>query len=465
MSYDTARKLEIHDAHQRLIDAFAQSYRCGQPTVVLVPGGMGSQLDRSSHPYHNDGSIPFPAYDPVWIDLEIVFGRDAELIRMEANGHDQGEHIVIPNGPLRFLVKAYDGTEAFFRELGWNYVVFGYDWRRSLAESAAELEEFLSNVRERVKQLRDCDPLPTTTLLAHSQGGLVTKIFLHRVAGEDGATIGRWMERFVSIATPFYGTSKHQDVYYQGKSPLNTFYGTQRIAEIAGSLPGPYVLMFADLPTLVRDGPALGLQRYPLFDAADNGQPVDPYDPANRGRFPGWMTSSYFDQARRIRETITAPLPPAVLNRVFHLRSGLQLETAIELAWQNVNGSTYDPAVDPSPLSAVEGPGDGTVPFWSARLAQTPPNQVYDLRMAVDHGDLAEHDEPLQVVKRLIRTGKLPKPSAIKATKETWGTAKASQARTNALLAGAKSGAITKSDPLANDPEVWRRLMEQVVLC
>ena len=42
---------------------------------------------------------------------------------------------------------------------------------------------------------------------------------------------------------------------------------------------------------------------------------------------------------------------------------------------------------------------------------------------------------------------------------------KASQARTNALLVGAKSGAITKSDPLANDPEVWRRLMEQVVLC
>ena len=44
MSYETARNHEIHDAHQRLIDAFAKSYRCGQPTIVLLPGGMGSPV-------------------------------------------------------------------------------------------------------------------------------------------------------------------------------------------------------------------------------------------------------------------------------------------------------------------------------------------------------------------------------------------------------------------------------------
>ena len=68
MSYETARNHEIHDAHQRVIDIFARTYRCGQPTIVLLPGGMGSHLDRSTRPFVNDQSIPFPMYDPVWMD-------------------------------------------------------------------------------------------------------------------------------------------------------------------------------------------------------------------------------------------------------------------------------------------------------------------------------------------------------------------------------------------------------------
>ena len=62
MSYETARNHEIHDAHQRVIDIFAKSYRCGQPTIVLLPGGMGSHLDRSVLAFKNDQSIPFALY-------------------------------------------------------------------------------------------------------------------------------------------------------------------------------------------------------------------------------------------------------------------------------------------------------------------------------------------------------------------------------------------------------------------
>ena len=81
MSYEIARIHEIHDAHQRVIDIFAKTYRCGQPTIVLLPGGMGSHLDRSTRPFVNDHSIPFPMYNPVWMDLEMIFGRDLDELQ------------------------------------------------------------------------------------------------------------------------------------------------------------------------------------------------------------------------------------------------------------------------------------------------------------------------------------------------------------------------------------------------
>ena len=470
MSYEIARNHEIHDAHQRVIDIFAKSYRSGQPTIVLLPGGMGSHLDRSTRPFVNDQSIPFPMYDPVWMDVEMIFGRDLELLRIEENGHDAGNHMVIPTGPLQFLVNAYDGTQRFFKDLGWNYIVFGYDWRRSLEEAASQLTEFLANLRDRVKDLRDFDPLPTTTLLAHSQGGLVGKIFLQSVSGDDGGGIGLWMERFVTIGTPFYGTSSHQDRYYQGQSPLNTFYGKRRVAEIAGSLPGPYVLMFADQSALDAGTQAkLGLTGYPITDSA-TGAPADPYDAANFSRYPAWVNTTFLDDAVLARETIVADLPKAVADRVFHIRTGLNTKTATKLKWDPVVGAAYDPASALSPLTAVAGKGDGTVPFWSARLAQIPKEQIYDLKQASDHGGLAEHAETLSVVRKLVATGTMPKPAAVAKAVDalpaaTLGTPKASRIKTQEFIDGVRDRTITKGDPLANDPEVWRRILEEAQLC
>jgi hypothetical protein len=464
MSYENAREAEIHDAHQRLIDAFATTYRVGQPTVVLLPGGMGSHLDRSTRPYRNDASIPFEAYDPVWMDLEIFFGRDAAALRIQDNGHDEGDYVIVPNGPLRFLVDAYDGTQRFFRNRGWNYLVFGYDWRRPIAEAAAQLESFLANVRYRVKELRDADPLPTTTLLAHSQGGLVAKVFLHRIGGSDGSGVARWCERLVTVGTPFYGTASHHDRYYVGQPPLNTFYGTRFVADLAGSLPGPYILMTADRNTLSPPVLArLGLPAYPMTDT-QSGQPADPYDPAESGRFPSWVNRSHLAAARSIRRTIAANLPPRALERVFHVRSGLDTKTGAALRWDSVDGAAYDPQSG-SPIHPVKGAGDGTVPFWSARLAQTPDAQVYDLAKAKSHGHLCEHAETLEVLALLVDERRLPDPSRITAKDESLGVQPASAARTRAFLRDAHSGALAKGDPRANDPAVWRRLFDDLSLC
>jgi pimeloyl-ACP methyl ester carboxylesterase len=467
MSYDSTRRRIIHDIHQARIIEYAKRYRPGFPTIVLLPGGMGSQLDRSPQAYTGDGSVPGTGFQNVWLDLGVFFGRDAELVEIQSTDLDLDDHIVVANGPLLFPVNAYDGTKRFFEQLGWNYIVFAYDWRRPIAAAAAFLEEFLAALKAEVLARKRVDPSPSITLLAHSQGGLVAKAFLSRIFTSPSVTpekVATIFQRFVSVGTPFYGTSSHQDRYYIGQSPLHIRYGREKIARVAGSLPGPYILMFADRPTLDRDGPTLGLKNYPITDA-DTNKPADPYDEANLSRYPAWVNPDFLSDALDIRGTITAPFPEAVIDRVFHIRSGQNKQTGALLKWKAVDVASFDPEAGISPVRGVAGPGDGTVPFWAARLAQTAPSHIYSLRIASDHGGLLEHDETLQVLQKLIENDRLPKPATIKAKNRTLGVKKASRAAAHQLVEDIVANKVSATDPRANDQKTWRRLIEDIALC
>ncbi len=112
MSYQSAGNRELRDAHFRHIEEFARAYKKGRPTIVFLPGGMGSQLDRSGKPYAGEASLPFNTYDPIWMDLGIIFDSEVLQLEIKPNGHDLGNHIIIPNGPLRFLLQPNDATQA-----------------------------------------------------------------------------------------------------------------------------------------------------------------------------------------------------------------------------------------------------------------------------------------------------------------------------------------------------------------
>jgi len=106
MDYDVGRVAAIQSAYLGIIKAFMPRYRAGRPTVVMLPGGMGSQLDRSPEPYR--GEPPdFNRYDTVWIDLGLIFSSDGLALEIDAHGRDRDGYIVVPNGELRFLVDAY----------------------------------------------------------------------------------------------------------------------------------------------------------------------------------------------------------------------------------------------------------------------------------------------------------------------------------------------------------------------
>jgi hypothetical protein len=466
MGYEDTRRNEVKAAHNRNIEEFARTYKRNRPTILLLPGGMGSQIDRSQKPYTGNPSSAFN-YDPIWMDPGIIFDGDALQLEIKPNEHDIGNHVCIPNGPLRFFLKPYDATEDYFRDKDFNYIVFGFDWRRSIRESAGFLQFFLKQLKGRVVDLWQEDPLPNTTILCHSMGGLVAKVFLHKVFKQNtaAADVGKWMSRLVTVATPFYGSATHMTRYYKGQKLLNTLYSPQKLACLTGTLYGTYILMLLDKKTYARNADKLETDRYPVRDAQNPEKEADPFDPKMFSRYPGWVGKKHLAHAIEMRKIITRPLPDAVLHRVFHIRAGRR-KTWVELKWQSVNGAAFNPDKDDSPISGqygANGGGDGTVPFWSARLVQVPDCQVFNLKKAKKHQELLEHTETLTVISRLIQQDRMPK--TIKVPDQSLGGPKASLKSAERFIGDVAAGTIKRSDPGALDQKIWRRIVQEANLC
>ncbi len=468
MPYARLRHVEIMGAHSRLIDRYVEAYRPGHRTVVFIPGGLGTRLDRTTEPFFEDVSSADWSYEAVWMDVGILFG-DAWALAIHADGRDTDGHIIVPNGPLRLLTgRPYDRTARFIQgELGLNYVVFGYDWRRPVDESAGFLEQFLEHLRDRIKARHEEDPLPHTTLLCHSMGGLVAQRFLQRVLGEAlySTEVSLWMERMVTVGTPFYGSSTHLRRYYAGQEPFNRIYGAKNVASLCGNLPGPYALLYLDRATFDAHAESLELERYPMRSAAGDLE-ADPYDEQSWDRFPPWVERDFLRHARELRVQLAEPLPRPVVNRIFCLRSGNDEQTPVELTWEDVRGADHHTDHE-LPLRMTPGPGDGTVPRWSARLAQVDPTRVFDLPTADKHEHLMEHDETLGVLAHLIATGELPAPDAALNPVRTAHTDSStiSEESLQKLMSGIESGEITRDDARIHDVTLWNRLIDDLGLC
>jgi len=89
--------------------------------------------------------------------------------------------------------------------------VFDYDWRRSVFENAERLAQF---VREKIP-----DPTQRVDILAHSMGGLVSRIYALRFGGE------RRIAKLISAGTPFLGSAKVFETLEKGWGPINYVLG------------------------------------------------------------------------------------------------------------------------------------------------------------------------------------------------------------------------------------------------
>jgi pimeloyl-ACP methyl ester carboxylesterase len=332
--------------------------------------------------------------------------RDALRLEIKASGEDLDKYVVAPHGPFSFInLTPYDELKGLAQTQGWNYGVFGFDWRRSLDESAGYFRDFILKFQKRVKHDYGKDPIPNLTIVCHSMGGMVCTYALR-----NASFSGLGFHAILTIATPFYGTSTQQERYYVGvPGVLNTIYGAKTVVEIVAALPGPFTLMFLPKVIYDRDGQKLGLKRYPELDPNGN-MDADPYDSAMLSRWPDAVRAhkQYFIGARDELNKVSAPINSNIAPVFFNVRSSLDSTTAVELLWNNIDGDDFIPGTASSPLTGIAGPGDGTVPAWSAWHAYCRPKNRHELKRAKDHGNLLEHDEVLGVIDTVVKTRKLP---------------------------------------------------------
>ncbi len=229
MSYITERQKIIWSELRERADRFARAYDPSRPSVILVPGGMGSRLYQSTVKYAEGTPFPNPLRSRrIWLSFAAIFRGELVQLRMTKSGRDTGSKPIFARGELDDLglsfAKRYDQTAAFFKPWA-NYMGMGYDWRRSAKEAAKDLQFLLTAIRQRVKELgHPKSPLPNLTILAHSMGGLVSKLLINNLldSGEDPKA---WCHRLISVGTPFYGTYTHMPRYYVGTGLLNVFMG------------------------------------------------------------------------------------------------------------------------------------------------------------------------------------------------------------------------------------------------
>jgi len=395
---------------------FAAAYEPGLPTIVILPGGMGSRLQRCTDPYDPAHSPPIAKFYELWAGLLPILNGELRYLSMNEFTEDADLHPIIAAGELTNIVKSYDGI---FRHFGGkaNVIGMGYDWRRAPIKECGYVRVFLQLIAEQVRLRHPGadDPRKRLTLYAHSQGGLVAKMFLNELvdAGEDPEN---WLERLVTCCTPFYGTSSHFPRYYVGEPLLNLFTGgDDAVARVVATFQGTYILLPAPRAVLAPRLAKLGLAHYPVRDFDDDRIECDPFDsaPAVAGRYRPEVPRAHLALAKDQFALLDKPLPPAFASRVYHIRSdifGDRNDRNLEIRWKSVTGATYT-AAEGDPISdntASGGRGDGTVPLWSAALADTPGDQVFDLR-GVRHGGAAEHECSLYILARLMNGETVPR--------------------------------------------------------
>lgn len=440
------RELEIR------AQAFADHYRPDLPSLVLLPGGMGSRLLRSTVPFQPSQSQPFnnALFYELWLDLARAIVGDLRELAMTKYGEDIGGQPIIASGELSSLAKTYTGVETFFAGKA-NYVGLGYDWRRAPDKEYMYVRSFLRRIADKVIAKGLPDPRPQLTLFAHSQGGLVGKLFVNDLV-ERHEKAGDWFARLVTCCTPFYGTLSQLSRFYLGEDLINVVTGgPAAVARIVASLKGPYVLMPAPKAVLGPRLAALGLARYPVRDLGASATECDPFDPAMRARLPGYLVDDYLGGALTQYPQIDAQLPPEAANLVFHVRSDVTGGTRdFEMYWNAAPG-----AADPITHNGAQGGRhDGTVPFWSARLADTPAARVFDVS-GVPHGGAAENPTVLGIVWNLMNRVPVapgPQPTAPGPDFGPLGPVRA-------LLVDVQAGARPVSDLTGLPAEDFRTLM------
>jgi pimeloyl-ACP methyl ester carboxylesterase len=297
--------------------------------VVFVPGIMGTSL-------HNTAGEEL--WPPQPLETKLGYKRMDKLL-----GDDVTHGDIIQNV---WCVDFYGSMFKWLKELNYltsapdqRLVTFPYDWRLDLADTSQRLADEIDRI--------DAPQLQEIHLIAHSMGGLITRLLLEGGKFSDKPWFNK-IRSFIALAVPHQG------------APL-------ALARILG-LDSDMGISKSDFRKLAND------RRYPsgyqLLPAPDEAacwdetgarlEVADIYDSDVAGHLG--LDPQLLSRARFVHDTLRAGAPPKHVRYFYFAGTGHETVTRINVV-QDKSGNYPTSAMA---VTRTEGAGDGTVPMWSA---------------------------------------------------------------------------------------------------
>jgi hypothetical protein len=414
---------------------YAQSYLAdpqAQRTVILFPGGMGSELARADQQFDPTKATGSYHYDTVWYDvMGVLFLQHTLLLDMSAD-FDRNQQMVVADGAIEnCLYGPYDDFRTWCDDKGLDLLVVGWDFRR---RPDWVVEFFFNYLIPKVTELATDanlpDPFARAVILGHSFGGMVVKWILN----EHDHPFCQNLLLAVTVASPFYGYAGHAHRFFVGEPLAGLTAHRAQIAKVISTFKGGYTLMFLDEVTYGRfwkplaDDLQYPMPRYPSVADSDSTINVDPYNPppGSSGwfRYPDlwWWFPGYLKEGRDFYQAVAEPLDGSVERKLHCIRGvkfdgeGPEKGTAVSQRWGWVRA-------DPDGDCAVWekrpdgggphdfGPGDGTIPAWSARLVTQPPQNIHTIEGDISHMSMLDHTEVRSTLLGLVQGTAPPDPA------------------------------------------------------
>jgi pimeloyl-ACP methyl ester carboxylesterase len=383
--------------HDDNITHFINTFDENKKTIILVHGGMGSELWQTRQRFD-------PKLDPVDYEFETTevwlnFWRllRGGALRQLKIGHAQNRDyndkiIVADNAVFAPIVKPYKKALSCFQNtFGFNTYLLAWDSRRDLMVAVEELH----SVIELIKTENMSYDMRKLFIVGHSMGGMVAKLFF-----ETNQNVAREIGGMISVGTPFYGMLGQLRWMFNGepllnnKGPIGNKYKPKEVAGVFASVPGFYTLLPIDAATYEETWNQCKETRpswcelwpntYPVTDL--DGNIADAYGDTHE--YPAWVRRDERGKALPLRQCLARPLPESLAGHIYHIRVEGET-TPVTARWRRTlcpesqPHCDYDATQDLSPIpdtSIDVGPGDGTIPYWSAALASTNEDHVINLK-------------------------------------------------------------------------------------
>ncbi|MCB1742233.1 MAG: hypothetical protein KDK91_17800 [Gammaproteobacteria bacterium] len=236
--------------------AYADPGRGSNRRLISLPMALGEPLDRLASPGAVDGAVARARPRRLPFDIT-AYGDILQTVGIQSG---------LPSARHR-PEYGHEGAFASFE--------FGYDWRRSLDETAAELEAFLRMASYFVQAVRGNSEPVSFDVVAHSMGGLVLRYYLRY--GDQRLPLDGTLPRIT-----WAGSERVTRALIIGTPNAGSAAAIERLVT---GLPGIPLVHPGYDPFIVGTMPALYQllprnRHRPFVDAGPSSKPVDLYDPA-----------------------------------------------------------------------------------------------------------------------------------------------------------------------------------------